>query len=102
VSNKPFITNTRSRFSKDIILYENEKIINNQQAVVGWFNGFFFINVAKNIGNNTAAETNHPSIDKINQNKINTSDHKFKEVTEDFDNSNYRPVSILQIILHQL
>jgi hypothetical protein len=29
---KLFITNTGSRFSKDIILYENEKIINNQQA----------------------------------------------------------------------
>ena len=63
---------------------------------------FFFINVAKNLGNNTAAENNHPSIDKINQNKINTSDLTFTEVTEDFDNSNYRPVSILQIISHQL
>ena len=51
---KLFITNTGSRFSKDIILYENEKIINNQQAVVGCFNDFFFINVAKNLGNNTA------------------------------------------------
>ena len=58
--------------------------------------------MAKNIGNNTAAETNHPSIDKINQNKINTSDLTFTEVTEDFDNSNNRPVSILQIISHQL
>jgi hypothetical protein len=38
---KPFITNTGSRFSKDIILYENEKIINNQKAVVGCFNGLF-------------------------------------------------------------
>ena len=63
---KPFTTNTGSRFSKDIILYENEKIINNQKAVVGCFNGLFFINVANNIGNNTAAEINHPSIDKIN------------------------------------
>ena len=37
----------------------------------------FFIYVAKNISNNTAAETNHPSIDKINKNKINTPDLKF-------------------------
>jgi hypothetical protein len=38
---KSFITNTGSQFSKDIILYENEKIINNQQAVVECFNDFF-------------------------------------------------------------
>jgi hypothetical protein len=72
---KPFIKNTGSHFSKDIILCENGKIINNQKEV-GCFNDFF-IYVAKNIGNNTAAETNHPSIDKINKNKINTPDHKF-------------------------
>jgi len=38
---KPFITNTGSHFSKDIILCENEKIINNQKEVVGCFNDFF-------------------------------------------------------------
>jgi hypothetical protein len=38
---------------------------------------FIFIYVAKNIGSNTAAETNHPSIDKINKNKINTPHLRF-------------------------
>jgi hypothetical protein len=38
---------------------------------------FFYIYVVKNIGSNTAAETNHPRIDKINKNKINTPDLKF-------------------------
>ena len=62
---------------------------------------FLWVNVAKNLGNNSAAETNHSSIDKINKTNINTPDHKFTEVTGDFDNRNYRTVSILQIISNQ-
>ena len=45
---------------------------------MGFSNDFYiYIYMAKNIGSNTAAETNHPRIDKINKNKINTPDLKF-------------------------
>ena len=44
---------------------------------MGCFNEFFLYLCGQNIGSNTAAETNHPRIDKINKNKNNTPDLKF-------------------------
>jgi hypothetical protein len=47
---KPFLTNKGSKITKDIILEDNNKIINDQLQVANNFNNFF-INVAKDIGN---------------------------------------------------
>jgi hypothetical protein len=51
---KPFITNKGSHFTRNIIFCEKDEIIN-----------YFFINVAKDIGNETVADKNHPSIIEI-------------------------------------
>ena len=65
---KPFITNKGSHFTKNIIFCEKDEIINDQNMAAKCFN-YFFINVAKDIGNETVADKNHPSIIEINKNK---------------------------------
>jgi hypothetical protein len=57
----PFITNKGSHFTKNIILCEKDEIINDQNMVAECFNDFF-INVAKDIGNVTVVDKNHPRI----------------------------------------
>jgi hypothetical protein len=47
---------------------EKDEIINDQNMVAECFNDFF-INVAKDIGNVTVVDKNHPSIIEINKNK---------------------------------
>jgi hypothetical protein len=59
---KPFLTNKGSNITKDIILEDNNKIINDQLQVANNFNNFF-INVAKDIGNdNNLSAEEHLSI----------------------------------------
>ena len=60
---KPFLTNKGTQVHNDTILFEDNKLINDHQEVCGIFN-HFFVNVAKNIGQNAIPE-NHPSILKI-------------------------------------
>jgi hypothetical protein len=65
---KPFLTNKGSNITKDIILEDNNKIINDQLQVANNFNNFF-INVAKDIGNdNNLSAEEHPSIKIIKEN----------------------------------
>ena len=65
---KPFLTNKGTQVHKDTILFEDNKLINDQQEVCGIFN-HFFVNVAKNIGQNAIpVNENHPSILKIKDN----------------------------------
>lgn len=90
---KPFITNKGSQFSKDVILKENENIINNQNEVAEKFNNFF-INVAKDIGNGAKAEQNHPSINKIYENKISSVELEFQEITEEFIHKQINKINI--------
>ena len=65
---KPFLTNKVTEVYKDTILFEDNKLINDQQEVCGNLITFF-INVAKNIGQNAIpVNENHPSILKIKDN----------------------------------
>ena len=44
----------------------------------------FFINVAKDIGNVTVVDKNHPSIIEINKNKKDIPNLEFKEISDEF------------------
>ena len=58
---KPFLSK-RNNYSEDIILSENSKIINNQKEISAIMNDYY-INVAKDIGQNQNIDvTRHPSI----------------------------------------
>ena len=81
---KPFLTNKGSYVQKDTILLENDKLINDQQEVCNIFNNFF-VNVAKNIGENSIPINNeHPSIVNIQENLTVQSELNFKPVDEEF------------------
>ena len=83
---KPFLTNKGSFIQKDTILLENDKLINDQQDVCNIFNEFF-VNVAKNIGENSIPiNEEHPSLLKIQENLTVQSDLQFKHVDEEFVN----------------
>ena len=77
---KPFLTNKGTQVHKDTILFEDNKLINDQQEVCGIFN-HFFVNVAKNIGQNAIpVNENHPSILKIKDNLTEPSSFEFKPI----------------------
>jgi hypothetical protein len=81
---KPFLTNKGSRIQKDTILCEDNSLINNQQNVCEVFNDFF-VNVAKNIGNESISiNEEHPSILSIKRNIKNTEEFAFSMVDESF------------------
>ena len=81
---KPFLTNKGSNITKDIILEDNNKIINDQLQVANNFNNFF-INVAKDIGNdNNLSVEEHPSIKIIKENKKEIPKLIFPEIENDF------------------
>ena len=83
-TNKPLLTNKGSNITKDIILEDNNKIINNQLQVANNFNNFF-INVAKDIGNdNNLSVEEHPSIKIIKENKKEIPKLIFHEIENDF------------------
>ena len=84
---KPFLTNKGCTNQKDTILQENKAIVTDQQEISEIFNDFF-VNVAKNIGDNcTDIDDKHPSIvaikheysDRTVSNKLN-----FQPVDETF------------------
>ena len=59
---KSFLTNKGSNTHKDTVLYENDTLSYDQQDVCDIFNDFF-VNVAKNIGNDSIPVNKvHPSI----------------------------------------
>ena len=81
---KPFLTNKGSNITKDIILEDNNKNINHQLQVTNNFNNFF-INVAKDIGNdNNLSAEEHPSIKIIKENKKEIPKLIFHEIENDF------------------
>jgi hypothetical protein len=81
---KPFLTNKGSNITKDIILEDNNKIINDQLQVANNFNNFF-INVAKDIGNdNNLSAEEHLSIKIIKENKKEIPKLIFHEIENDF------------------
>ena len=83
---KPFLTNKGSFIQKDTILLENDKLINDQQDVCNILM-IFFVNVAKNIGENSIPiNEEHPSLLKIQENLTVQSDLQFKPVDEEFVN----------------
>ena len=80
---KPFLTNKGSFIKIDTILLENDKLINNQQEVCNIFNDFF-VNVAKDIGENfIPINTEHTSLMKIQENLTVQSVLNFKPVDEE-------------------
>ena len=83
---KPFLTNKGSIIHKDTILYENANLVNDQTEVSEIFNDFF-VNVAKNIGNDAVQiDSSHPSITKIEENISSSVKFDFKPVNEEFIN----------------
>ena len=68
---KPFLSKKGSDGGNEVILCENEKIVSDQREVCNIFNNYF-VNVAKDIGNDTSQInqdfSNHPSIEKILEN----------------------------------
>ena len=81
---KPFLKNKGSQVHKDTILFEDNKLINDQQEVCGISN-HFFVNVAKNIGQNTIpVNENHLSILKIKDTLTEPSSFDFKPIKEEF------------------
>ena len=60
---KPFLSKKGSDGGNEVILCENEKIVSDQREVCNIFNNYF-VNVAKDIGNDTS-QYSHPSIEKI-------------------------------------
>ncbi|XP_063436588.1 uncharacterized protein LOC134718019 [Mytilus trossulus] len=84
---KPFLTNKGCTSQKETILQENNKIITNQQEISEIFNDFF-VNVAKNIGdNNVQVNDKHPSIEAISNKYSNGSTSNkliFQPINEEF------------------
>ncbi|XP_071127695.1 uncharacterized protein [Mytilus edulis] len=84
---KPFLTNKGCTSQKETILQENNKIITNQQEISEIFNDFF-VNVAKNIGdNNIQVNDKHPSIEAISNKYSNGSTSNkliFQPINEEF------------------
>ena len=68
---KPFLSRKGADGEKEIFLWENEKIVSNQIEVCNIFNSYF-VNVAKEIGNDATQYDqdflNHPSIVNILEN----------------------------------
>ena len=87
---KPFLSKKGSDGGNEVILCENEKIVSDQREVCNIFNNYF-VNVAKDIGNDTSQYnqdfSNHPSIEKILENNPlgNPEDQfSFKPTTETY------------------
>lgn len=84
---KPFLTNKGCSNQKDVILQENNNIITNQEEICEVFNNFF-VNMAKNIGDqNIKIDKTHPSINAINEKYSNaTKSHQLilKPIDESF------------------
>ena len=87
---KPFLSKKGSDGGNEVILCENEKIVSDQTEVCNIFNKYF-VNVAKDIGNNSPQYnqdfSDHPSIEKIMENnpsKDPKDQFSFKPTTETY------------------
>ena len=78
------MSNKGIKSNNNIILYENDKIVNDQKEVSEiCYN--FFINVAKDIGDeNINIYKSHPSIIKIEEKKTDDTELSFRSVTEEY------------------
>ena len=54
----------------------------------------FFINVAKDIENETVVDKNHPSIIEINKNKKDITNLEFKEISDEFVHKQINKTSV--------
>jgi hypothetical protein len=83
---KPFLTNKDIVNQKDTVLSENDVLITKQDEVCEIFNNFF-VNVAKNIGNNKInVDGDHPSILEIKNNhpELHENSFSFSSINPDF------------------
>lgn len=83
---KPFLTNKDIVNQKDTVLSENDVLITKQDEVCEIFNNFF-VNVAKNIGNNQInVDGDHPSILEIKNNhpELLENSFSFSSINPDF------------------
>lgn len=83
---KPFLTNKGNVNQKDTVLSENDVLITKQDEVCEIFNNFF-VNVAKNIGNNQInVDGDHPSILEIKNNhpELLENSFSFSSINPDF------------------
>jgi hypothetical protein len=77
-------TNKGSIHKKDTILSENNHLVTDQQEVCNIFNNFF-VNVAKNIGDNSVnVDDSHPSITSIKENNALTPEFNFTSINNTF------------------
>lgn len=91
---KPFLSNKNVKTNNNIILCENDKIVSEPKEVAEIFN-HFFVNVAKNIGDqNIKIDKSHPSIQKINENKMSDEELNFHPVTDEFVNKQINKLNI--------
>ena len=91
---KPFLTNKGTQVHRDTILFEDNKLINDQQEVCGILNDFF-VNVAKNIGENSIpVNGNHPSILEIKENYMEPSSFEFNPIKEEFISKQINKLSL--------
>ena len=75
----------------------NLKIANDPKEVSEIFN-IFFINVAKDIGDeNINIDKSHPSIIKIEENKTDDTELSFRPVTEEYVNKQISKLNIIKI-----
>ena len=81
---KPFLTNKGTSVSKDTILCENDILVNDQTEVCNIFNNFF-VDVAKDIGQNSITiDKNHPSLVSIRNNITSEDTLSFSPVNSTF------------------
>ena len=89
-----------THFQKDTILFEEGKLVNDQQEICDIFNNFF-VNVAKNIGENSIpVNSQHPSITKIHENNITHSILDFKPIEENFISKQINKLSLKKATGH--
>ena len=88
---KPFLSKKGSSGSNEIILSENDRIVSDQTEVCNIFNNYF-VNVAKDIGNDSLQFkddfSDHPSIQKILENN---------PVKDPLDKFSFKPVEEMQV-----
>ena len=79
---KPYLSKKASSSQNKVVLKENDQIISKENDVAETFNDFY-INVAKDIGQNyTFDKNNHPSLYKITENCHAQTEFNFKSVDQ--------------------
>ena len=92
--------NKGTHFQKDTILFEEGKLVNDQQEICDIFDNFF-VNVAKNIGENSIpVNSQHSSITKVQENNITHSILDFKPIEESFISKQINKLSLKKATGH--